>query len=305
MELTGERVLNASRDDIFKALHDATLLRQAVPGCQRFTRLEGDRYEAEIALKVGPFTGKLVTMVNVYNDDPPMGFSLQVQADGGDAMGGGDGDAHVALAVIDENTTNLAYHLSAIPRGPIAELTDEILEKKAKTLVAEFFSRFELVLTDPDQHMGGAGTIELPAADDGAASTDMAEPLPVAGVAAIESAEATTRARVEERSEPTSRNLPAVMNTPPPPAPMAAAGHSAAEASFAAEEAAQERAENSAPQPPPLGRQESYGQTTGWRQSSRDAPVLRDTESTTTGITRWFLVLVGLIIIFILLSDGG
>ncbi|MEM8551559.1 MAG: carbon monoxide dehydrogenase subunit G [Pseudomonadota bacterium] len=151
MQLTGEKVLGASRDEVFRALHDPATLRQAIPGCKRFVRVSDDRYEAEVAVKVGPISGTYKAAISVYNDDPPMGYSLHGHADGGLVAGGADGNAHVALAVVDGSTTNLAYHIAASLNGPLAEVGADVAEKVGRTLVSEFFSRLELIIADdPD-----------------------------------------------------------------------------------------------------------------------------------------------------------
>ncbi len=150
MELTGEQVLSAPRNDVYAMLHDPATLRQAIPGCQRFTQIDATRYEAEIALKIGPISSTFLALVTLYNDDAPMGFSMHGHADSGRAVGGADGNAHVALAVIDENTTNLAYHCAVTPLGRIGDLPDDVIDKKARTLTAEFFSRLQLLLDGGD-----------------------------------------------------------------------------------------------------------------------------------------------------------
>ncbi|MEO1103193.1 MAG: SRPBCC domain-containing protein, partial [Pseudomonadota bacterium] len=146
MEITGEQVVHAPRDSVYAALHDPAVLQRAIPGCQRFTQIEPTRYEAEIALKIGPIASTFVSAVSIFNVDPPMGYSLRCRANGGGTVGGADGTAHVALAVIDAHTTNLAYHLSATPHGRVAEVSKEMLLKKARTLVAEFISRLDMNL---------------------------------------------------------------------------------------------------------------------------------------------------------------
>ncbi|MEM9223881.1 MAG: SRPBCC domain-containing protein, partial [Pseudomonadota bacterium] len=87
MEITGEKVINAPRDLVFAALHDPAAMRQAIPGCQRFAEIGENRYEAEIALKIGPIGGTFAGLVRVFNVDPPMGHSLNAEAAG--TTGGG------------------------------------------------------------------------------------------------------------------------------------------------------------------------------------------------------------------------
>lgn len=139
--LSGEWVLRAARGYVFDALHDQEILRQAIPGCERIVRLDETRYECDIAVSAGPVAGTFRAHLHVYNLDVPRGYSIEGEASAGEAVGGARGNAHVALAVIDGGTTNLAYHISATPTGRLAELPSAVLGRTAQLLVDAFLER--------------------------------------------------------------------------------------------------------------------------------------------------------------------
>lgn len=145
VELTGERVVHAPRPRVDAALRDPRVLRRALPGCHTLEKRAEGGCEAAGALTIGPLRAEFSVTVAVVRDDRPAGFSLRACGHGGPA-GSAAGRAHVALAVIDEDSTSLAYHLAGELAGPLAGAPPERVEAEARSLIAGFLSRFERVL---------------------------------------------------------------------------------------------------------------------------------------------------------------
>nr|WP_232372636.1 carbon monoxide dehydrogenase subunit G [Acuticoccus mangrovi] len=145
--MTGERVINAPQSRVFDALRDPVILRQAIPGCQALTRLSDERYEITAGLKIGSARSTFVGIIEVTKAEPPNSYALSGNADGGH-LGTATGGAHIALAAIDADSTNLAYQMAVALSGDLASIPDTILQSTAKTLAAEFFSRLSLLLED-------------------------------------------------------------------------------------------------------------------------------------------------------------
>lgn len=144
MEFSGERVIGASQERVYDALHDPVVLRQAIPGIQSLTKVDTNKFELLASLKVGPFRPTFSGAVELYNQDRPSGYSLRGSATS--ANGSAAGSAHVALAAIDSETTNLAYHISVDLDGQLGAIESVRLETTARTLTAEFFSRLQTLL---------------------------------------------------------------------------------------------------------------------------------------------------------------
>ncbi|MEM7693393.1 MAG: SRPBCC domain-containing protein [Pseudomonadota bacterium] len=267
MELTGERIINVPRETLYRALHDPALLRQAIPGCQRFERRDDGSFEADIALKIGPLSSTFRTAITIYNADPFMGYSLHGRAEGMAGIGGGEGNAHIAFAMVDEDTTNVAYHISATPTGSIAELTPQILEAKANTLAAEFLSRVELILSSEP----------APEPEPVRLSEPSPAPRPPAPPPAPERPAAASDVSVIERP-------PVTDETGAP----TSASHGPSDAVY---------------EPTPVHALDpDYPQVGQFNQSSRDAPIRRAAERANP--LRWLLVAVGVLLIVFLLNDS-
>ena len=150
MELTGEKVIEAPRERLFEALRDRVVLRQTLPGIRSIGTGDEGGCVVELAVKLGGLRAKLEGAFDLYDDDPPAGYSLFGRADAG-ALGGLHAHAHVALASVDETATNVAYHLSVDLEGRLGELEPSVVEAKARELALEFFSRLELCLVTEEQ----------------------------------------------------------------------------------------------------------------------------------------------------------
>ncbi|WP_256461678.1 CoxG family protein [Acuticoccus sp. I52.16.1] len=144
MEFSGEKVISASQERVYDALHDPVVLRQALPGIQSLNKVEDDKYDLSATLKIGAFRPTFHGVVELYNQDRPSGYSLRGRADS--ANGIALGSAHVALAAIDADTTNLAYHISVELDGQLGNVEVLRLETTARTLTGEFFSRLQMIL---------------------------------------------------------------------------------------------------------------------------------------------------------------
>ena len=198
-------MIGASQLRIYDALHDPVVLRRVLPGIQSLSKTDDGNYELSATLKLGAFRPTFDGTVQLYNQDRPSGYSLRGRADSpnGNALG----SAHVALAAIDDDTTNLAYHISVEFDGPLAGLDVLRLETTARTLTNEFFSRLQLLLDG--EELAPAAAVAEP---DAAPAPSMPSPKPQRSLASqITTAEpifASTDATGGYVSTPASRTAP-------------------------------------------------------------------------------------------------
>src|SRR4051812_44836244 len=96
MEMTGERRIPASRQNVWEALNDPEALRAAIPGCESVERVGDDQFQARVAVKLGPMAAKFAAKVKLENLNPPASYTISGEGNGG-AMGFAKGGADVAL----------------------------------------------------------------------------------------------------------------------------------------------------------------------------------------------------------------
>jgi carbon monoxide dehydrogenase subunit G len=153
MEMTGEYRIAASRERVWQALNDPAVLQASIPGCESIDKLSDTEMTARVSLAVGPVKAKFSGKVTLSDLDPPNGYTISGEGQGGVA-GFGKGGAQVRLDP-DGEATILRYTASATVGGKIAQLGGRLIDATAKKLADEFFSRFAASLAPPPPAVGG------------------------------------------------------------------------------------------------------------------------------------------------------
>ena len=140
MTMTGEYQLGAPRDVVWAKLNDAEVLKSCIPGCEDLEKLSDTEFRATAKMKVGPVSARFKGKVNLTDLDPPNGYKISGEGEGGVA-GFAKGGATVKLA--DSNGgTLLTYNVEAQIGGKLAQLGQRLINGSAKKLADEFFSNF-------------------------------------------------------------------------------------------------------------------------------------------------------------------
>ena len=140
MTMTGEVQLEANRDVVWAKLNDPEILKQCIPGCESLTMLSDHEFEAVAVNKIGPVKAKFKGKVTLSDLDPPNGYRISGQGDGGVA-GFAKGGAEVKLSDKDGGTL-LTYNVEAQIGGKLAQLGQRLINGTAKKLADDFFVRF-------------------------------------------------------------------------------------------------------------------------------------------------------------------
>ena len=149
MQMQGSRQLPASAKEAWDALNDPEVLKQCIPGCQKF-ELESDHtYNTAAQIKIGPVSAKFTGKVTLSDIEPPHRYTLNFEAQGGVA-GHGKGVSHVSLVENDQGV-ELNYTVESQIGGKLAQLGQRLIDGAAKSMADDFFKRFEKVLADRNQ----------------------------------------------------------------------------------------------------------------------------------------------------------
>jgi carbon monoxide dehydrogenase subunit G len=140
MTMSGEVQLAAGRDVVWAKLNDPEILKQCIPGCESLEMLSDHEFQAVAVNKIGPVKAKFKGKVTLSDLDPPNGYKISGQGDGGVA-GFAKGGAEVKLADKDGGTL-LTYNVEAQIGGKLAQLGQRLINGTAKKLADDFFVRF-------------------------------------------------------------------------------------------------------------------------------------------------------------------
>lgn len=176
MEIKGEYKIAAPRDKVFAALNDPAVLKACIPGCESLDKVSDTEMKAKVRLRIGPVSASFTGKVTLSDIDPPNGYKITGEGQGG-AAGFAKGGAVVALAD-DAGATTLTYNVDAQVGGKIAQVGARLIDGTAKKLADEFFGKFAATVSAPPPVEEAASP--APAA---AASNDAAAPSPSSATA--------------------------------------------------------------------------------------------------------------------------
>ncbi len=140
MEIKGEYKIAAPRDKVFAALNDQEVLRVCIPGCESLEKLSDTEMTAKVRLRIGPVSAAFSGKVTLSDIDPPNGYKITGEGQGGVA-GFAKGGAVVKLTE-DGNDTVLTYEVDAQVGGKIAQVGARLIAGTAKKLADQFFGKF-------------------------------------------------------------------------------------------------------------------------------------------------------------------
>ena len=140
MDMTGEYNIPAPREKVWEALNNAEILKASVPGCESLEKVSDTEFTATVMAKVGPVRAKFNGRVELSDIDPPNGYTISGEGQGG-AAGFGKGGAKVSLSQ-GEGGTVLRYEANASVGGKMAQIGSRVVEGVAKKMADDFFSAF-------------------------------------------------------------------------------------------------------------------------------------------------------------------
>ena len=161
MDLTGEYRIPAPRETVWAALNNPDILKACIPGCEELTKTSDTELVAKVVAKIGPVKAAFGGKVTLSDLDPPNGYTIAGEGQGG-AAGFAKGGAKVRLEPADGGAaTVLHYAADAQIGGKLAQIGSRLVEGTAKKLADEFFAAFAVQAAAAAP---AAATAEQPAA---------------------------------------------------------------------------------------------------------------------------------------------
>ena len=140
MVMNGEVQLAAPRELVWAKLNDVDSLKASIPGCETLEKTADNEFAAVATNKIGPVKARFKGKVRLSDLDPPNGYRISGEGDGGVA-GFAKGGATVALSEKDGGTL-LTYNVEAQIGGKLAQLGQRLVNGAAKKLADQFFTKF-------------------------------------------------------------------------------------------------------------------------------------------------------------------
>ena len=137
MKMNGEFRVPTDRETVWRALNDPEVLKECLPGCREIEKTSETEMTATLVIKVGPVKATFAGGVTLSDIDPPSGYTLSGQGQGG-AAGFASGEARVRL-VEEDGATVVQYECDAKVGGKLAQIGSRLIDSTAKKLAKQFF----------------------------------------------------------------------------------------------------------------------------------------------------------------------
>ena len=155
MKLSGSYKLNVKKEVAWKALNDAGILKQCIPGCEYFKKENNNSFQVTSTNQIGPMNATFSGVVTLSNIKQNQSYTLS--GVGQSSVGFANGNADVKL--IEQNgITTLDYKVSINVGGRIAQLGSRLIDGVAKKMSNYFFGRFA-DLVSPLKKKDGTGQV--------------------------------------------------------------------------------------------------------------------------------------------------
>ena len=147
MDMTGEYRITAPRQKVWDALNDPEILKQCIAGCQELEKTSDTEFSARVHTRVGPVSAKFTGKVELSDIDPPNGYRISGEGQGGVA-GFAKGGATVKLTE-DGAETILNYEANATVGGKLAQIGSRLIDSTARKMADDFFRKFAEAVGEP------------------------------------------------------------------------------------------------------------------------------------------------------------
>jgi hypothetical protein len=168
MDMRGQQYIPASREVVWNALNDPEILRICIPGCQELNKSSDTEMTAVAVMKVGPVTARFQGAVTLSDLDPPNGYKISGEGQGGVA-GFAKGTAIVRLET-DGDGTLLHYEVDAQIGGKLSQLGGRLIDATAKKMSGLFFQKFAQEIQERQQTADDAVSVAAAGAPPAAVS---------------------------------------------------------------------------------------------------------------------------------------
>jgi carbon monoxide dehydrogenase subunit G len=149
MTMNGEVQLAAPREVVWAKLNDPEVLKLCIPGCEELNKTSDTEFNAVATIKIGPVKARFKGRVHLTDMDPPNGYKISGEGEGGVA-GFAKGGAAVKLTDKDGGTL-LHYDVESQIGGKLAQLGQRLVQGTAKKLADDFFNKFAAAVAGPAQ----------------------------------------------------------------------------------------------------------------------------------------------------------
>ena len=154
MELAQRVRIPVEQRVAWDALNDPFVLKNCLPSCKSFDRIDGNSFEITLTAKVGPVKATFKGELTLSDVEAPYYYTITGAGKGGVA-GFAKGSAEVYLKPIEgSSATFMYYQVTVSVGGKLAQVGSRLVAGAAKKMANDFFRDFVVSLSgDPSMEV--------------------------------------------------------------------------------------------------------------------------------------------------------
>jgi carbon monoxide dehydrogenase subunit G len=137
MKVDGNVTMNGPQAAVYAKLSNPDVLRQCLPGCEKFDEVSPGRYETIMKAGVAGIRGTFTGTVTLSDANPPDSYTLTVEG----SFSGGfvKGVGKMTLTPDGDSKTKVVYNGDGQVGGPLASIGQRLMMPAARMLINQFF----------------------------------------------------------------------------------------------------------------------------------------------------------------------
>jgi uncharacterized protein len=137
MKVDGNVTMDGAQQAVYDTLSNPEVLRQCLPGCEKFDEIGPGRYETIMKAGVAGIRGTFTGTVTLSDATSPTAYTLTVEGtfSGGFVKGVGK----MTLTPDGDAKTKVSYEGDGQIGGPLASVGQRLMVPAARMLVNQFF----------------------------------------------------------------------------------------------------------------------------------------------------------------------
>jgi uncharacterized protein len=136
-------VVKASRDRVWAAITDPSIVGPCVPGCQGVTVISPTLYKAKIRVQLGVIRADFNVEVELTEQSPPEQMRSRTRGEEGSRASSISAENTLRLVELSASETDVAYSSEVSVVGRLGKFGLGVMKKKAEALGRDFAAAFK------------------------------------------------------------------------------------------------------------------------------------------------------------------
>jgi carbon monoxide dehydrogenase subunit G len=154
MEISGEQRIQASRQQVWKALNNPNVLRKCIPNCETLDKKSPTEMVATIKVKVAFVSAAFKSDITLSNINAPESYTITSEGSSG-MVGSIKSTMNVHLRE-DNAETVVDYTLGAELGGKLGMLGSKMVDGAAKKMARKFFEKLSKIISAKNETAAAA-----------------------------------------------------------------------------------------------------------------------------------------------------